>query len=280
VPLVDDLGVSQHSRRDLLDQEPGEVHHHGVVRVGLVALQHRELGIVLPGDPLVSEYSSDLVDPVEAPDHQTLQVELVGDAEVKGLIEDVMLRREGSCGGTPIDRLQHRRLHLEKAALVEGGADRRDHAAAQYGDLPRPLVGDQVQVALARASLDIGQAVPLLGQRSKALGEQIRRSESDRELPLLGAPHRSFDAQEVPHIDLPDEVEEIRGHFPPAHAHLDADAILDQLQEDELAEGTDGANASRNRRRAALAVEGLRVLSETFLPFPLTHSVLLEEAEF
>ena len=44
----------------------GEVHHVVVVRVGLVELQHGELGIVLGGDALVAEVAVDLVDAVEA----------------------------------------------------------------------------------------------------------------------------------------------------------------------------------------------------------------------
>ncbi len=132
-----------------------------------------------------------------------------------------------------------------------------------------------------------------------------------RELPLLGAPDGPFDAEEVSHVDLPDELEELRGHLPLADAHLDADAILDQLQEGELPEGTNRPHPARNRRRGAFGFQSLRVLSvvetadlgdgcprtrasregidpflpqrrqprQPSLPFPLTHSGSLEEAE-
>ena len=39
-------------------------------------------------------------------------------------------------------------------------------------DAPRVGVDDQVEVALAVARLDVGQAVPLLGQRQEALGQE------------------------------------------------------------------------------------------------------------
>ena len=59
-------------------------------------------------------------------------------------------------------------------------------------DLAHLGVGDQVEVALAVAGLDVGQAVPLLGQRAQRLGERqelgrgqrsARRSWSGRACP-------------------------------------------------------------------------------------------------
>jgi hypothetical protein len=46
----------------------GEVDQVAVVRVGLVELQHRELGIVPGGQPLVAEVAVDLIDALEAAD--------------------------------------------------------------------------------------------------------------------------------------------------------------------------------------------------------------------
>ena len=47
-----------------------------VVGEGLVALHHRELGVVLARHPLVPEDATDLVDPIDAADDESLQVEL------------------------------------------------------------------------------------------------------------------------------------------------------------------------------------------------------------
>jgi hypothetical protein len=56
------------------------LHRVPVVRVGLVPLEHRELRTVLEGGALVPEVLPQLVDPFEAADDQTLEIELGGDA--------------------------------------------------------------------------------------------------------------------------------------------------------------------------------------------------------
>jgi hypothetical protein len=51
-----------------------------VVAVGLVPLEHRELGVVLVRDALVAEVLAELVHALEPADDQPLQVQLGGDA--------------------------------------------------------------------------------------------------------------------------------------------------------------------------------------------------------
>ena len=52
-----------------------------VVGVGLVELEHGELGVVGAVDAFVAEVAIDLVDAVEAADDQALEVKLGRDAE-------------------------------------------------------------------------------------------------------------------------------------------------------------------------------------------------------
>ena len=67
--------------------------------------------------------------------------------------------------------VQHRRLDFEKAALGQPAAHRRDDAAAPPQGLAALRVHDQVEIALAIAHLDIGEAVIFLGQRQQRLGQ-------------------------------------------------------------------------------------------------------------
>ena len=78
--------VPRTARVDVLDQRLDQLHHVAVVGVRLVALEHRELGVVLARDALVAEVAADLVDAVEPADDQPLQVQLVRDAQVEILI--------------------------------------------------------------------------------------------------------------------------------------------------------------------------------------------------
>ena len=139
-----------------------------VVDVGLVGLEHRELGVVLEAHALVAEVLADLVDAVDAADDAALEVQLGGDAQVEVALELVVVRDERPRQGAAVERLQHRRLDLDEAALVQEPADGGDDAGALDEDLARVVVDDEVEVALAVAGLDVGEAVELLGHAGAA----------------------------------------------------------------------------------------------------------------
>ena len=122
---VDRLAVPLHLRgADRVGGGPGnhlldEPHHVGVVGEGLVELQHRELGIVPGRHAFVAEDPGDLEHPVEAAHDQSLEVQLRGNAQVEVGVERVVVRHERAGGRAAQDRVQHRRLDLDVAALGE-----------------------------------------------------------------------------------------------------------------------------------------------------------------
>ena len=167
-----DLGRSEclvrHGGDELLDPP----HRVLVVRVGLVPLEHRELGVVLERDALVAEVLADLVDALEAADDQPLEVELGRDAQVQLLVELVVVGGEGSCEGSAVTRLQDRRLDLHEAVRVEVAADGGDDARAQEEVARATLVHQQVEVAAPIARLGVGEAVEGVRQRPLVLRQQ------------------------------------------------------------------------------------------------------------
>ena len=162
--LVGADGVARTRREHLLG------HHHQlvVIAVGLVELQHRELGIVLRRDPFVPEVPVDLVNPLEAADDEALQIELRRDPQKQLHVERVVMRDERARQRAAGNRLHHRRLDLEIAAAVEKPANRGQHAAANLEDPPRLRVDDEIEIPLPVANLDIAQPVPLLRQRLRS----------------------------------------------------------------------------------------------------------------
>src|SRR5919197_2396553 len=76
---------------DRFDQSLDPLHLVAIIRVGLVPLDHRELGNMLVGEALVAEVLAELVDLLEPADDQTLEVELGGDPEVVVGIERVVV---------------------------------------------------------------------------------------------------------------------------------------------------------------------------------------------
>ena len=112
--------------RRLRQQFGREIHQAAIIGVGLVELQHRELGIVMRGEALVAEVAIDLVDALQPAHHQPLQVQLRRDAQVEIDIERVVVRDERPRRRAAVERLHHGRFHLDEAARFQlRGATRR-----------------------------------------------------------------------------------------------------------------------------------------------------------
>ena len=116
--------VPMASLRDVADHVLGQVHDLVVRGVGLVQLEHGELGVVPGADAFVAEVAVDLVDALEAADDQALEVQLRRDAQEQVEVQRVVVRGERLGGGAADDVMHHRRLDFEEAARVEPAADR------------------------------------------------------------------------------------------------------------------------------------------------------------
>ena len=229
---------SCHLARDGLDELLDPRHGVGVVRVGLVPLEHRELGRVLVGEALVAEVLAQLVDAVEPADDEALEVELVGDAEVEVGVEFVVVRDERLGEGTAVARLQHRGLDLEKTVLVEVAPDRRDHARAQLEVRAGLLVHQQVEVALPVARLDVGDAVEGVRERPTDLRQQHELGDRQRRLAALrrgrACPTRR-------------PCRRGRGRAPCSAEQLDPPGTVDEVEEAELPHRAAGHDAPGER---------------------------------
>ena len=193
--------VVGHFHQERLDQ----VHHVPVVGVRHIPLQHRELGVVLGGDALVSEVAVDLIDPVDSADDQALEVELGRDPQIEGHFEGVMMRHEGPGGRTPDDGLHHRGLDLEKSPGVEPVAKGLDDPGAHREGLAHLRVHQQVHVPLAVAGLHVLEAVPLLGQGPEGLGEKRQLVRREGELSPLRLHDLAPDADEIADVQALEE---------------------------------------------------------------------------
>ena len=187
------------------EQLLGELHEVVVVRVGLVELQHGEFGVVLGGGPLVPERAVDLVHAFEPAHHQPLEVELRGDAQVQRHVEGVVVGDERPRGGAAGDGLHHRRLDLEEAARVEERPHFPNDSAPEDEGLADVGVHHEVHVAPPVARLHVLQAVPLGRERAQGLGEELELLHRHRELAGAGAHELAGDADEIPHVEVPEE---------------------------------------------------------------------------
>ena len=178
---------AEHLLRDLADHGLHQFHHALVIPVGLVGLEHRELGVVLAGEPLVAKVAADLEYLVHAAHQQALERKLQGDAEIEiaaqGVVEGLeRLRRRAAR-----DRLHHGRLDLDVAPFIEEVADLPDDLAAPEKHLLHLRICHQVEVALAVADLGVFEAVPFRRRRAQRLGEYGERFKLDARFVGLGA---------------------------------------------------------------------------------------------
>ena len=98
----------------LHDQPLGQVHPVGDVAEGPVGLEGGELRAVPGVDALVAEVAGDLEDPLVAPHHQALEVELGGDAQAEVDVEGVGVGHERPGQGAAGLGLEDRGVHLDE----------------------------------------------------------------------------------------------------------------------------------------------------------------------
>src|SRR5262245_41388201 len=228
-------GGPERFERHALEERFDPFHRVREVGVRLVPLEHRELGLVLVRHALVAEVLTDLVDALEPADDETLEVELRRDAQVEVRLELGRVGREGMRECAPVARLQHGRLHLDEALLVQEPPNRADHTRPQHEEVPRVLVHEQVEIALAIAGLLVGEPMERVGERARVAGEDDQLVDREGRLAAARLRRTPDRADDVPEVDVDlsdascvaheldragaiDEIEEVEPpHFPPRH---------------------------------------------------------------
>ncbi len=167
----------------------GEGHDVAVVGVGLVELEHRELGVVAGREALVAEHPADLEDPLEAADDQALQVELGRDPQEQLLVERVVVGGEG-LGQCPAgDRVEDRGLDLDEVPVLQPATTQGHDLGAGQQRGPG-LGGDPgVHVPLPVPGVGVGEAVPLVRERPHRTGQDLPVGHLHRQLALAGLDH-------------------------------------------------------------------------------------------
>src|SRR6185312_7399248 len=103
-------------------------------------------------------------------------------------------------------RVHHRGLDLEEAARVEERANAAHdlRALAEHG--ANVWIDREIDVALAIARLDVGEAVPLVGQRAQRLRHDPQALRQDRELAGVRPEHGAFGDDLIAGVELRDDV--------------------------------------------------------------------------
>ncbi len=230
-----DRPVVAHLRGHVRDQPLAARGDVLVVGVRLVELEHRELRVVGRVHALVAEVLAELVHALEAAHDQPLQVELGGDTQVELAIQRVVVGGERPGQRAPVQGLEHRRLDLDEALGVEEAPDGRDHPSPGDEQLARVLVGDQVELAPAKARLDVGQPVVLLGRGAQGLGQQREVLDAQRQLAPLRYEGDAVDADQVAEVQPQQPLHPLRPKLVDPRLELDPPGAVDEVEERHLA---------------------------------------------
>ncbi len=202
--ILDDVAAGQRTR-GAAQQILGQRHEVARTGVGLIQLEHRELGVVPRRHAFVAEHATELVHALETADDQALQIQLGRNAQVQIDVERVVMRDERPRRGTARYRLHHRRLDLREVERIEEAAHEPHELAATAKHLARLLAHDQVDVALAQLRFRVRDAVPLLGQRPQRLRQQPDLGRVERQLAGLRLDQlaaRRDDVAQVPLLEF------------------------------------------------------------------------------
>jgi hypothetical protein len=211
----------------------------------------------VPGrDSLVAKAAADLEHLVEAADDQPLQVQLGGDPQIEIGIEGVVMRDERARRGTAGDRMEDRRLHLDKALRPQPLPHALDHIAAQHEQLATAVVGPQIDLALTVAGLDIGHPAPLVAEGAAGVGQEHPLGHLDRELAPLGTDHLAPGPDPIAQVEADERVEfgRLRGQ----REELDGAAGVAQLAEGHLPLGAQQHKSAGHRDADPGLVAGLK----------------------
>jgi hypothetical protein len=229
------------------DHALGEHHHVVIVPVGGVELQLGELRVVFEADALVAEVATDLVHPLIAADQQPFQIQLERDAQVKLLLELVVVGGERPRRRAAVKRLQDGRLDFQEAVVVHEAAQGADQSRSRAEDVAHLRIDGQVGVALAVALFLVGEGaiaheLPidflLLGHRQRAdgLAEQFPGADVEADLAGAGAEHLARGLHEVAQVEqLLELVVPLLTHVVAPQEELQAAGLVGHVGEDGLA---------------------------------------------
>ena len=230
-----------------------------IVRIGLVELQHRELGVVLRADALVAEVAVDLVDPIQPADDQSLEIKLRRDAQKQIHIQRVVVGRERPRGRTAGYLLHHRGFHFEISAVVEELPQRLERLGTLDEDFSGFEVGEQIHITLAVAQLHIGEAVKLLREREHGFGEKGQAFHVYRQFSRSGAEEVAGGADVVAEVEQLVKRKALLAHRVEADVDLQPLASLLKGREAGLALCADGHDAAGDRDGGAVGLEVFRL---------------------
>ena len=188
--------------RRVLNEFAAAVDPHQVIGMRLISLQQGELRVVGEVHTFIAKRPAEFEDALHSAHTQPFEIELRSDAQVQVEVIGVDVGPERSGVGAAVDLLQDRCLNLKKTLAEQRLPNRAQDVAPGLNKAPGYRVGGQIDVACPHPGLRIGQALPLLRQRSQALSQQTPPVHQHRVGAVAAVPHRTGHLDQVAEIDI------------------------------------------------------------------------------
>ena len=228
------------------------------IGVGLVQLHRGKLRVVLGVHALVPEDAANLIHPVHATHDQPLQGQLRGNAHIHINIQGVVMGDKGPGRSAASQGVQHRGLHLDIAHIVQIAAHELKELRPDQEVVLHVRVHHQVYVPLAVAEFLVLEAMELLRQGQKGLGEQGDVFRPDAHLPPLGAENLAVHTHDVPNVKFLEFLVNRLVHLVLAGVKLDAAVLILQIAEADLPHTPLAHEAARHLH--GFALHGIEIL--------------------
>src|SRR5439155_8413257 len=195
---------------------------HGLeIRIRPIGFEHREFGIVFPGNPFVSKVAVDFEYLVESADEQTFQIKLQRNAQVKIEAERFVMRCEwfGCC--TSSDRLQNWRLDFDEGAFLQKAPRFADNCDSFFEHSAGMLVRKKIEITLAISRLNILQALPLFRQWPQRFGQDLKFVHPSRAFAGLSQKTKTLYTDEIANSQQVKDLDRVGAHLLLVKIHLD-----------------------------------------------------------
>ncbi len=118
----------------------GQVHQVLIGRIAHVEFQHGEFRIVLCGDTLIPKVPVDLIDPLDSPHHEALEIKFRSNPQEQLHVEGIVKGPEWASRCSSRYGLHHRRFNLKEFPLIQKGTQGLDNLGSFDEDTPHLLV--------------------------------------------------------------------------------------------------------------------------------------------
>ena len=112
----------------------------------------------------ITEYTTDLINPLESAYDQSLQIKLQRNTKLYIFIQRIVMCLKRSCCCTTCVGNQHRCFHFHEISACEEITDLLDDLGALDENFLAVLIHDQIHISLTIAGIRICQSVELLRQ--------------------------------------------------------------------------------------------------------------------